>query len=111
MAAPAGVGERYVLGLDIGTSRCKVCAVDAAGRLARLASSAYPTHSPLPGWAEQDPAHWLDALAAATHRVLFEGSIPAASVAGLALSGAAQVGVLVDGDGRPVRPAILWSDQ
>ena len=100
-----------VLGIDVGTGGCKVCAVDRTGRGAAAAAESYPTHSPQPGWAEQDPDDWPVAIAGAVRRLLAEGPIDPSDVAGLALSSAAHVGVLVDEAGRPVRRAILWSDQ
>jgi len=111
MAGAASRGNRVVLGVDLGTSGCKVCAVTADGRLLHATSAAYPTHRPAPGWAEHDPGNWLLAVAEATRALLAEGAVTAAAVAGLALSTAAHVGVLLDAAGRPLRRAILWSDQ
>ena len=111
MAGTAGRGNRVVLGVDLGTSGCKVCAVTADGRFLYATSAAYPTHHPAPNWAEQDPADWLLAVAEATRALLAEGHVTPSSVAGLALSTAAHVGVLLDAAGRPLRRAILWSDQ
>lgn len=103
--------HRHVLGIDIGTSGCKACAVDAAGRVTAEAASAYPTRSPRPGWTEQDPADWLDAVAQATRRLTAGHPVLPDTVAGMALSCAAHIGVLLDEKDRPLRPAILWSDQ
>ncbi len=95
------------LGLDLGTSSCKAVLVDISGRVVRSASAAYQTASPQPGWAEQGPADWLAAVATAVRQLEIAGG----EVAGVALTSAAHIGVLLGGDGRPLRPAILWNDQ
>lgn len=108
--APSGAG-RQVLGLDLGTSSCKAVLVDAAGAVRHSAAESYPTAAPAPGWAEQAPAGWLKAAAGAVRRLWTEQGADPGSVAGLALTSAAHIGVLLDGRGEPVRPAILWNDQ
>ena len=100
----------YVVGLDLGTSSAKVCAMDLEGRTLGLAHSAYPTHTPHPGWAEQDPEDWIPALATALRRLFATGLDPA-GLRGLALSCAAHIGVLLDADDHPLRQALLWHDQ
>ena len=54
---------------------------------------------------------WIDALVKATQQLMATVSLSSSSVDGLALSCAAHIGVLVDKDDQPVRPAILWNDQ
>ena len=48
----------YALGIDLGTSGCKVVALDAGGHLLATAEARYPMIVPQPGWAEQHPASW-----------------------------------------------------
>jgi xylulokinase len=110
--ASGGRGTREaVLGIDLGTSECKVCLVAADGGVVRTAREGYPTHSPRPGWAEQEPADWLAAVARATRRLLAECDAPPDRIAGLALTSAAHIGVLLNAEGAPVRRALLWNDQ
>ena len=56
-----------LLGLDLGTAGAHAIAIDATGASVASAFSEYGTHSPRPGWFEQDPADWrraaLDVLA------------------------------------------------
>ena len=101
----------YVLGIDLGTSSCKVCAVDASGRHLGARSAGYPTLTPRAGWAEQDPKHWVPAVTEATRRLLSEGPAPSDQVGGICLSSAAHIPVLLDTRGNPLRNAILWYDQ
>ena len=46
------------LGIDVGTSACKVVAVDGTGRTLGVASRAYLLSNPQHGWSEQDPQDW-----------------------------------------------------
>ena len=96
-----------VLGLDLGTSSCKVCARQLDGQIVATATAAYPTHTPQPGWAEQDPADWLTAVATAIGKLQLAGR----DVRAIALTSAAHIGVLLDENDRVIRHAILWNDQ
>ncbi len=100
-----------VLGIDIGTSSCKVCAVSSDGALLGVAGAPYPILSPKPGWAEQDPQEWMPAVEAALTRLRGEQKIRASGVEALALSSAAHIAVLLGVADEPLRAAILWNDQ
>lgn len=103
--------RQVVLGIDLGTSSCKVVLVTGAGAVLGDAREAYPTAAPGPAWAEQHPADWVQAVTTAVRRVLAESGCAPTAVAGVALTSAAHIGVLLDDRGTPVRPAILWNDQ
>jgi xylulokinase len=109
MLRPPHGGTLVLLGLDVGTSSLKAVAVGLDGRLLAQAASAYPTASPHPGWAEQDPAAWWAAAGAASRSVA--ASLPAdVEIVGVGLSGQMHTFVLADGDGVPLRPAVTWMD-
>ena len=98
------------LGIDIGTSAVKTLIVDADERPLAGAEVALATSRPAPGWSEQHPDVWWQAV----RQALAEMS---ASMAGLlervvavGLSGQMHGAVLLGGDDRPLRPAILWND-
>lgn len=46
--------KSYLLGIDIGTSACKVAVFDREGRVLAAANGAYPVYYPHEGWAEQN---------------------------------------------------------
>lgn len=96
------------LGVDIGTSSCKVVAVDAAGAVIATATGEYPLHSPRHGWSEQDPEDWWTTTADCIRQVTAEVG---ESVVAIGLSGQMHGLVALDSDHRVVRPAILWNDQ
>jgi xylulokinase len=98
-------GMARLLGIDIGTSACKVVLVDDRGTVIGQASRSYPLHSPRPTWSEQDPEDWWSAVRGCIEEV-GEGE-PSA----IGLTGQMHGAVFLDGEGRPQRRAILWNDQ
>jgi xylulokinase len=100
-----------VLGIDIGTSSCKVCAVDVNGGRIAQESTRYETLVPHPGWAEQRPKDWLKAIAKSCRCLLRNAKIRPSYVRGISLSSAAHIAVLLDKKDEPLRNAILWLDQ
>ena len=100
------------LGLDIGTSGSRAVAIDEGGRIVASATSAHtPFASPGPAWAEQDPEDWWRAACEALRAVLANGNVVPGAVASLGLSGQMHGAVLLDADGRVLRPSIIWCDQ
>ena len=63
---------------------------------------------PLPNWVEQDCTQYWESAVGAIRQALV--SIEPSAVVGLACCGHTPSLVLLDGDGRPVRPAIIWQD-
>ena len=50
--------KQYLLGIDIGTSACKVALFGKDGKVEAAVSEGYPVYYPHPGWAEQNPDEW-----------------------------------------------------
>ena len=99
------------MGMDIGTSGAKVAIVDREGRLLASAGQEYPLSTPQPGWAEEDPRDWLDAVYACARRVMRQSGVQPGEIAGIGLAGQMHSLALVGEDGLPLRPAITWADQ
>ena len=101
-----------LLGIDLGASSLKTSLIDAAdGTVIATANCPITTYTPKPGWVEQDPEQWYQALVAAVRRTLNNSSLPKHVIQGLAISAGAHIPVLLDADNRVIRPAIMWSDQ
>jgi xylulokinase len=106
--------DEYVIGVDVGTTATKAVLLDR--RLAILAESASREHATTypPGFlsaAEQDPEDWWKGTAAAIREVLELARAAPGQVAAVGVSSQAPCVVLVDGDGIPLRPALLWMDR
>ncbi|GIW33587.1 xylulokinase [Meiothermus sp.] len=95
------------LGIDLGTGSCKALLLSSGGTVVSEASQAYPVNAPKPGWAESDPENWWQAVGEAARRAV-KGH--ADKVLAVGLSGQMHGVVLVDANGSPLRPAILWAD-
>lgn len=102
--------KAYVIGIDIGTSGCKTLIIDQSGNIAAKAVVEYPLSTPRPGWSEQDPEHWWQAVKSTLGKTLANFDQPEA-IKGIGLSGQMHGLVALDKDGEVLRPAILWNDQ
>lgn len=98
----------YFIGVDLGTSSLKLLLVDDKGSVIKEASREYPLMFPNPGWSEQDPALWWQAVED-TMPELLEG-IDASLVKGIGAGGQMHGLVVLDKDDNIIRPAILWND-
>jgi hypothetical protein len=98
------------LGIDLGTSELKVVLVDSTQRLIATARSELGVQRPQPLWSEQQPADWWHAVEAALADLRRRAPQELAAVAAIGLSGQMHGAVLLYGQGRVLRPAILWND-
>ncbi len=105
------MANKYIIGIDIGTTGCKSIMVDANGQLICSATEEYPLYTPNPGWAEQNPGDWWDATVKTLQRIIKESAVPTEEIKGIGLSGQMHGLVPLDKDGEVVRPAFLWNDQ
>jgi xylulokinase len=101
---------------DIGTTGLKTVlyALDETIREICGASAPYPlkTGGDLPpGGAEQDPDDWWAAMSQTTRTVLAQAGVDAADIKGISFCAQMQGLVLVDADGRHLRPALSYMDQ
>jgi xylulokinase len=104
-------GELH-LGIDVGTQGTKALLVDAeAKRVVARASASYGLIEGLAdGSAEQHPETWIDAVRDCSARLFESRERDRARVRGLGVSGQQHGLVVLDDDGRVVRPAKLWCD-
>jgi xylulokinase len=102
-----------LIGLDIGTNACKAILFDEAGALLGVGAREYAILSPRPGWAEQDAeAVWRAALEALRLALSSAGQerVRRDPPVAMALSVQGEAVMPVDGNGRPLRHAILGMD-
>lgn len=104
------MGGPYVIGVDGGTESLRAGVFDLSGRPMAMASSAYPTCFPRPGWAEQEPEEWWRALGLAVRDAVARSGVPAGAIAAIAVDTTCCSVVALDGGGRPLRPALIWMD-
>ena len=96
------------IGIDLGTSACKLLLADEAGQVRNAVTKEYPLSCPYPGWSEQEPAHWWAAVLGGVPELLV--GFDARSVKGIGIGGQMHGLVALDGADQVLRPAILWND-
>ena len=96
------------LTLDIGTNSIKAALITTEGQLVANAREPLTVQLPKPGWAEQSPADWWQALCECT-RALAEQA-QSRSIINLTISAQTAGSVAVDKRGKVLAPAIIWLD-
>lgn len=98
------------LGIDLGTSAVKILLVDDNQRVVASRSQPLTVSNPRPGYSEQDPRQWIDAVFATLDALKADHNSELAAVAGIGLSGHMHGATLLGRDLVPLRPCILWND-
>jgi xylulokinase len=101
---------RVSVGIDLGSSRVKLLALDEGGNALGVTMASYATESRRPGYAEQNPDRWWDAVRLAMSAMLSRPNLRGADVVALGLTGQMHSAVFLDAAGVPVRSALMWSD-
>ena len=98
----------YYIGVDLGTSAVKLLLMEADGSIKNIVSKEYPLSFPNPGWSEQKPEDWWNAVVAGIKELTdgFEKD----KVAGISFGGQMHGLVILDSEDNVIRPAILWND-
>lgn len=105
---------RYLLGFDVGSSSVKGALVDAESGVTVAAAHSpeveMTIHSPSPGFAEQHPDQWWSELVNVVGKLRVLTGFGPQDVAAIGISYQMHGLVVVDAEGRPLRPSIIWCD-
>lgn len=101
---------QYLLGIDIGTSACKTAIFDVNGQVIATASGNYKVYYPKPGWAEQNPEEWWQAVCGAVKEALEKGGIRPGDIAGIGIDGQSWSAIPIDKDGNVLTNTPIWMD-
>ncbi|MBR6159778.1 MAG: FGGY-family carbohydrate kinase, partial [Lachnospiraceae bacterium] len=104
------MGKQLLLGIDIGTSACKVAAFDLQGNVISQSNKPYQVYYPNPGWAEQDPDEWWDAICAGIREILSAPGISADDIACIGVDGQSWSAIPVDKNGKVLDRTPIWMD-
>ena len=102
--------KKYLLGIDIGTSACKVALFTLDGQVKAAASGDYAVYYPKPGWAEQNPDEWWDAVCQATKKCLEKGAVAPEEIAGIGIDGQGWSAIAIDREGHVLTNTPIWMD-
>ncbi len=108
MQRHSGKVDRALLGLDLGTSSVKALICDENGHLLGRGEAEHPILRPALGAAEQDPEAWWRATKIAIAKAVAQAN--RTDITAIGLTGQMHGTVLLERDGTPVLPAIIWAD-
>lgn len=100
-----------ILGIDIGTSSIKAMMLDSDQGSIAVRAKEYRVDIVKPDYAEQNPEMWWRSLTEVLHELKMAYPKEYEAISAVGYSGQMHGLVLVDQNGTPVRPAILWLDQ
>ena len=98
----------YYIGVDLGTSAVKLLMVKKDGSIVNSVTKEYPLYFPKPGWSEQKPEDWKEAVLTGLKELVKD--YDASKVSGISFGGQMHGLVILDKDDNVIRPAILWND-
>ncbi len=96
------------IGIDVGTSACRACAIDARGRIAGEARTDLPPPARTPAGIEQAPAIWWQALTTTLDHLCTQ--IDTGAIARLAVDGTSSTLLLAAPDGTALTPGLMYND-
>jgi gluconokinase len=99
---------QYIIGIDIGTSNTKAVAFGMAGEIVANASVSYGAIQSGPGYHEQDPEIFLNAVMSTLEEVVQK--IKGNHLAGICFSSAMHGLMAIDKNGKPLTNIITWAD-
>ncbi|MDD2970703.1 MAG: xylulokinase [Lachnospiraceae bacterium] len=102
--------EQLLLGIDIGTSACKIALFDEMGQLIASNTGDYPVYYKKTGWAEQNPDEWWNAVCKAIKEMLEQHQINPVSIAGIGIDGQSWSAIAIDKEGKVLTNTPIWMD-
>ena len=99
-----------LLGIDIGTSACKIAVFNEAGQVLAQSAQPYPVYYPHPEWAEQDADEWWSAVCAGLREVLSRPEIEASDICCIGIDGQSWSAIPVDNTGNALAKTPIWMD-
>lgn len=100
----------YFLAYDVGTSSVKSILVDESGVIHASAIEEYSLQMPNPGWVEQQPIDYWNAVCKATKHLIANANIPTQAIKGIAFTTQAMGIIPVNKNGDILYPNITWVD-
>ncbi|MBQ5884827.1 MAG: xylulokinase [Clostridia bacterium] len=101
---------KYLLGIDFGGGASKATLINTDGEFIAENTVEYPTLYPEIGACEQAPQDWIAALCENSKALLTKSGIDAGDILAVALDSATHTFLVCDGEYKPLRNAIHWTD-
>jgi len=100
----------YILGIDIGTSACKVAVFDKAGNVIVSDTGIYNIYYPQNGYVEQKPAEWWTAVCKSIKNILSSGKVNPNDIKSIGIDGQSWSAILIDKTGEALFDNPIWMD-
>ncbi len=104
------MADTYFIGIDGGTESARAAIFTPEGKLVASKAAAYPLRHPHPGWAEQRPDEWWEAIVSAIRQTVEASGVSPEAIAGICGDLTSCTVVAMDEQFQPLRPAIIWMD-
>jgi xylulokinase len=101
---------KYILAYDVGTSNNKAVLVDVEGKVHGKSMAPYDISYPQPGWEEQSPDDWWNAVVETTRDVLARTKVSPADILCVVFSTQLLGIVPMDAEGNRMAEGIIWMD-
>jgi len=106
------MNKTYLLAIDNGTQSVRALLFDLQGNLVDKAQVSITTYqSNEPGWMENDPEAFWQALCQACQQLWVHTTVPKSAIAGLVITTQRGSTIALDKRGQPLRPAMIWLDR
>lgn len=102
--------RQLLLGVDIGTSACKVAVFNKEGHVLASATGDYQVYYPNPGWAEQDPDEWWEAVCSAIKEIFATSDVKPEEIKGVGVDGQSWSAIPIDKNGKVLANTPIWMD-
>lgn len=101
---------KYFLAYDVGTSSVKTILVNEAGAILASVIEDYPLYMPKPGWVEQEPLDYWNAICKATKQLIASAEVSLHNINGIAFTTQAMGIIPVNKQGDILHRNISWVD-
>lgn len=105
------MSEKYLLGVDIGTTSVKTMIVNMKGQELTQARHEHRVFHPHPDWAEEKPEEWWEGFKISSKKAASHAGINLKDIVGIGISNLCTSLVILSAHGKPVYPAIIWNDR
>ena len=102
--------KSLLLGIDIGTSACKLVVFNRQGKVIAEDTKSYKTSYPHSGWAEQNPEDWWSSVIKSINSLLNQGTFNAKDIVGIGIDGQSWSAIPIDKSGSVLAPTPIWMD-
>lgn len=104
------MSDKYLAGIDIGTTGAKVAIFDLKGNIISSAYKEYTCSYPRPNWVEQDPLVLIESTMDACRKAVAKSKINPENISSIGLSSQRSCTIFIDKQGNILRPMISWQD-